>query len=139
MKPMAIARRPTRKSSLRSERNDSGAMAEILSESCTEFMRLWRRSFCLRQMYDDPEWLIGQELSRPSNDEFLYIVVEFLFAERKRIETMKELGDFFDPNLDRIRGSRRICVAIRCMPHRLHDLGARTGVRHVRAGYPLPS
>jgi hypothetical protein len=76
------------------ERNDSSAITKILSESCTEFMSLWRRSFCLRQMYNDPEWFIGRELSRPSDDEFLYIVVEILFAERKRIQAMKELGDF---------------------------------------------
>src|ERR1700737_4223203 len=105
------------------ERNDSGAITKILSDSCTEFMSLWRRSFCLRQMYNDPEWFIGRELSRPSDDEFLYIVVEILFAERKRIQAMKELGDFFDPNLDRIRGGRRRCAAIciRCMPHLVHD------------------
>ena len=37
---------------------------------------------------------------------------------------MKELGDFLDPNLDRIRGSRRISTAIyiRCMPHLVNDL-----------------
>jgi len=95
------------------ERNDSGAIVKILSESCTEFMSLRRRSFCLRQMYNDPEWLIGRELSRPSYDKFLYIVVEILFAERKRIQAMKKLGDSFDPNLDRIRGSGRIC-AVAC-------------------------
>jgi len=75
-------------------------------------------------MYNDTEWLVGRKLSCPSDDEFLYIVVEILFAEWKRIQAMKELGDFFDPNLDRIRGSRRICAAIyiRCMPHPVHDL-----------------
>jgi hypothetical protein len=37
---------------------------------------------------------------------------------------MKQLGDFLDPNLDRIRGGRRICAAghIRCMPHLVNDL-----------------
>src|SRR3981081_2322920 len=95
------------------ERNDSGAITKILTESGTEFMSLRRGSFCLRQMYNDPEWLIGRELSRPSYDKFLYIVVEILFAERKRIQAMKKLGDSFDPNLDRIRGSGRIC-AVAC-------------------------
>src|ERR1700675_4131246 len=89
------------------EPDNSGAIAKILSESCTEFVSLRRRSFCLRQMHNDPEWLIGRKLSRPSDDEFLYIVVEIFFAVRKRIQTMKELGDFLDPNLDRIRGRRR--------------------------------
>jgi hypothetical protein len=97
------------------KRNDSGAIVKILSESCTEFMSLRRRSFCLRQMYNDSEWLIGWELSRPSDDKFLYIVVEILFAERKRIQAMKKLGDFSDPKLDRIRGSGRIC-AVRVTP-----------------------
>ena len=64
-------------------------------------------------MYNDSEWLIGWELSRPSDDKFLYIVVEILFAERKRIQAMKKLGDFSDPKLDRIRGSGRIC-AVAC-------------------------
>jgi hypothetical protein len=82
------------------ERNDSGAITKILTESGTEFMSLRRGSFCLRQMYNDPEWLIGRELPRPSDDEFLYILVEVLFAERKRIQAMKELGDFFDPNTE---------------------------------------
>ena len=106
------------------EPDNSGAIAKILSESCTEFVSLRRRSFCLRQMHNDPEWLIGRKLSRPSDDEFLYIVVEIFFAVRKGIQTMKELGDFLDPNLDRIRGSRRICAAIyiRCMPHLVNDL-----------------
>ena len=89
------------------EPDNSGTIAKILSESCTEFVSLRRRSFCLRQMHNDPEWLIGRKLSRPSDDEFLYIVVEIFFAVRKGIQTMKELGDFLDPNLDRIRGSRR--------------------------------
>src|SRR3984893_798639 len=106
------------------EPDNSGAIAKILSESCTEFVSLRRRSFCLRQMHNDPEWLIGRKLSRPSDDEFLYIVVEIFFAVRKGIQTMKKLGDFLDPNLDRIRGSRRICAAIyiRCMPHLVNDL-----------------
>jgi hypothetical protein len=60
-------------------------------------------------MHNDPEWLIERKLSRPSDDELLYIVVEILFAvrKRKRIQTMKELSDFLDPNLDRIRRRRR--------------------------------
>src|ERR1700716_2139868 len=82
------------------ERNDSGAITKILTESGTEFMGLRRGSFCLRQMYNDPEWLIGRELPRPSDEEFLYILIEVLFAERKRIQAMKELGDFFDPNTE---------------------------------------
>jgi hypothetical protein len=64
-------------------------------------------------MYDDPEWFIGRELSRPSDDKLLHIVVEILLAERKRVQAMKKLGDFFDPNFDRIRGSGRIC-AVAC-------------------------
>ena len=84
------------------ERNDSGAITKILGESCTEFMSLGCGSFCLRQMHNDPEWLIGREFSRPSDDELLRIVVEILFPERKRIQAMKELSDFFNPNLDRI-------------------------------------
>jgi hypothetical protein len=48
-------------------------------------MGLLRRSFCLWQMYNDPEWFIGREFPRPPDDEFLYIVVEILFPERKRI------------------------------------------------------
>jgi hypothetical protein len=51
-------------------------------------------------MYDDPEWFIGRELSRPSDDKLLHIVVEILFAERKRVQAMKKLDDFFDPKLD---------------------------------------
>jgi hypothetical protein len=31
-------------------------------------------------MHNDREWFIGQKLSRPSDDEFLYIVVEILFT-----------------------------------------------------------
>src|ERR1700722_11336086 len=106
------------------EPDNSGAIAKILSESCTEFVSLGRRSFCLRQMHNDPEWLVGRKLSRPSDDEFLYIAVEIPLAERKRIQAMKELGYLFDPNLDRICGSRRICAAIyiRCMAHLVHDL-----------------
>src|SRR5258708_5605301 len=45
-------------------------------------------------MHNDPEWFIGRELSRPSDDEFLYIVVEILFAERKRIQA-ERAGRFF--------------------------------------------
>jgi hypothetical protein len=36
-------------------------------------------------MHNDPEWLIGREFSRPSDDELLRIVVEILFPERKRM------------------------------------------------------
>jgi hypothetical protein len=64
-------------------------------------------------MYNDADWLVGRELSRPSDDKFLRTVVEILFAERKRIQAMKELGDFFNPDLD------RICV---CGPLSVHIL-----------------
>src|ERR1700682_5179041 len=94
------------------ERNDSGAITKILSEGCTELMSLVRGSLCLRQMHNDPERLIGRELSRPSDDEFLRFLVEISFAERKRIQAMKELGDFFNPNLDRICGYRRLFIHV---------------------------
>lgn len=74
----------TRNNSLRSS---PGAIAKILGESCTKFVSLQRGSLCLRQMHNDREWFIGRKLSRPSDDEFLYIVVEILFAVR-RIQTM---------------------------------------------------
>src|SRR6202047_2297645 len=72
------------------EPDNSGAVDKILIESCTARVGLRRRTFCLRQMHNDPEWLIGRKLSRPSDDEFLYIVVEIPLAERKRIQAMKE-------------------------------------------------
>jgi hypothetical protein len=105
------------------ECNDSRTITKILRESWTEFTSLLGRGFCLRQMYNDPEWLIGRKLSRPSDDEFLYIAIEIPFAEWKRIQAMKELGDFFYSNLDRVPGNRRISAAIyiRCMPHPRHD------------------
>ena len=145
--PMAIARRPTRNSSLRSSPINSGAIAKILSESCTEFVSLRRRSFCLRQMHNDPEWLIGRKFSRPSDDEFLYIAIEIFFAVRKRIQAMKELGDFLDPNLDRIRGSRRICAPWRLTPagqdgartSRTPTAPPRPGLRVLRTGALLPA
>jgi hypothetical protein len=57
-------------------------------------------------MHDDPEGVIGRQLSRPTDDKFLCILVEIPFAKWKRIEAMKKLGDFFNPNLDRICGCR---------------------------------
>jgi hypothetical protein len=45
-------------------------------------------------MHNDPERLIGRKLSRPSDDEFLYIVVEIFFAVRKRIQAMKTWAIF---------------------------------------------
>jgi hypothetical protein len=102
VKPIAIARRPTRKIEL----NDSGAVTKISSESCTEFISLRRGRLCLRQTHNDPQWLIGRELSRPAHNEFLCFFVEILFAEWKGIQAMKELGDFFNPNLDRGCGCR---------------------------------
>ena len=76
------------------EPDNSGAIAKILSESCTEFVSLRRRSFCLRQMHNDPEWLIGRKLSRPSDDEFLYIVVEIFFRGTERDPDYEKAGRF---------------------------------------------
>src|ERR1700680_1461976 len=76
------------------EPDNSGTIAKILSESCTEFVSLRRRSFCLRQMHNDPEWLIGRKLSRPSDDEFLYIVVEIFFRGTERDPDYEKAGRF---------------------------------------------
>jgi hypothetical protein len=65
------------------ELNASGAISKISSDSSFKFMSLRSRSLCLRQVHNDPQRLIGRELSRPSDDEFLCILVEILFAERK--------------------------------------------------------
>jgi hypothetical protein len=57
---------------------------------------------CLRQMHNDPDWLILWQLSRPTDNELLGIFVEISFSERKWIERVKELGDVVDSYLDRM-------------------------------------
>ena len=64
-------------------------------------------------MHDDPERLIRTQLSCPTDNEFLCILVEISFAKRKRIERVKELGDIVDPDLDRIFGCRRWLMHLR--------------------------
>jgi len=56
-------------------------------------------------VHDDLERLVVGEFPRPTDDEFLGVLVEVALGKRKRIERVEELRNVADANLDRPVGS----------------------------------
>jgi hypothetical protein len=54
----------------------------------------------IRKMNQNPNWPPARQLLRPADDEILRFPIEISLAEREWVESMKELSDIFDSELN---------------------------------------
>ena len=130
---------------LQLKRHDLGAIGKELLDRRSYVLGLRQSELLLRHMHDDLERPVARQLPRPTDDEFLGVLVEIFLAERERVETMKELGKLarreFRSNSALAAALARSCQTVTTSPRLpATEMGPAEGtpiggpatVRHVR-------
>ena len=65
-------------------------------------VRVWEDHL---QMHDQSDWLTNLISRSPTHDEFLQVVVEILFVERRRVDRVEELFEVSEADFDSLLAS----------------------------------